>query len=403
MTPSPYRFNRRLLLLAAVASLAALLALPAASPAAKRKVPFGFFGTTLNPEMTDPATVSDGALEQQAALMARSGVETVRITFGSSVIEPARGSYDWGRLDRVIAAAARHRVAVLANLTQPTRWNVSNPADPEWRRYPPLDPAPWAEMMRQAVLRYGPNGTFWAQNPGLPKVPVRQWQIWNEQTAPWHWNSRPWAPSYTALLKATYQAIKSADSGARVVAGSLVAFGSNYAQWDGIRDLYRAGAKRYFDVVAVHPFTNNSVSVSDTAARTVQIIGRVRTQMRSRGDGRKPIILTEMTWPASKGKVPEAGELHFSVTPRGQKARLEAAYAQLIRARTKLRITQAHWYTWATPYDQSSALSVVSFRYSGLNRIQGGSFTRMPLLGTYTGVARRYQGCRKSANARRCR
>ena len=45
----------------------------------------------------------------------------------------------------------------------------------------------------------------------------------------------------------------------------------------------------------------------------------------------------------------------------------------------------------------------MSFRYSGLNRLSGGVFSPMPILGSYTRLAAKYQGCRKSADARVCR
>jgi polysaccharide biosynthesis protein PslG len=97
------------------------------------------------------------------------------------------------------------------------------------------------------------------------------------------------------VLSAAYQAIKIADPGSTVVAGSLVAASAKYAPWDAVRELYRAGAKRWFDVVAVHPFTNNRGSVRLTVSQTLEIVRRVRAQMRRRGDGRKPILVTEMT------------------------------------------------------------------------------------------------------------
>jgi hypothetical protein len=384
-------------------ALALLLTVGAAIPAeaAKRRVPFGFFASVLPPEMSDPQQVSDAAIEQQMALMAASGVETVRISFGSSVLEVAPGVYDWRRFDRLVAAAALHRVAVLGNVSQPTKWNSEQPNNPEWRRFPPKDPRPFAELMRQLVLRYGPNGSFWAQNPGLPRVPIRQWQVWNEQTAPWHWRHRPWAPGYARLLKASYRAIHGADPGAKVVAGSLVAYG-RFAPWDSIGQLYRAGAKRFFDVVAIHPFTNNR-SVSKTVGQTLEFIRRVRAQMRRRGDARKPIILTELTWPAAVGKVPTGGLVSFATTAAGQASRLKAVYRQLARERRRLRVTQAYWFTWATPYDTGGSLSTVSFRFSGLTRLQGGVFSPMPLLNSYAGVAAQYEGCRKSSDARSCR
>ena len=44
----------------------------------------------------------------------------------------------------------------------------------------------------------------------------------------------------------------------------------------------------------------------------------------------------------------------------------------------------------------------MSFRYAGLTRLRNGVFSPMPILRTYTRLARKYEGCRKSADARRC-
>jgi hypothetical protein len=400
------RTLRLTLLIALTASLVMLVATPA--HAAKRKVPFGFFGVVGN-GLENSQVVSDAALEQEMALMARSGVESVRAQFGWPSIETAPGAYNWAATDRLVASAARHRLALLANVWTTPQWASEKPSDPVFWRFPPRDPTLYAELVRQAVLRYGPRGTFWAANPSLPRVPIRRWQIWNEQMAPWFWKRRPWQTSYTRLLKAAYRAIHNADPKAKVVAGSLVAVGGGlvrrggYTQFDGIRDLYRAGAKRFFDVIAIHPFTNNPKSVSDTVWRTLEIVRRVRVIMRRRGDGRKPIILTELTWPAAVGKVPKQRLLGLETTPRGQVARLKAVYRRLVQLRRRLRITETYWYAWATEYDANSPQSDVSYRFAGLTRRTGGIFSPMPILRTYTNVARKYQGCRKSSNARRCR
>jgi hypothetical protein len=233
-------------------------------------------------------------------------------------------------------------------------------------------------------------------------VPIRQWQIWNEQMAPWFWSKRPWAPSYTKTLKAAYQAIHQADRGATVVAGSFVAI-AGYSQWRGVKDLYRAGAKRYFDVVAVHPFSNVPNSVRASIDRMLEIVRRVRVEMRKRGDGRKPIILTELTWPAALGKVPKRRLLGLETTARGQNARLKAAYRKLAVVRRSLHITQAYWFSWATDYNAKSQFTDVSYHFSGLTRRRGNVFSPMPILRTYTNIAATYEGCRKGDDARRCK
>jgi Beta-galactosidase len=395
----PCRFA---LALALVALVTGSFATSADAAKRKRKVPFGFFGTFVPPEMS-PDNFSDATLDRQMAVMARSGVESVRLQLHWSGIEPTPGVYKWRHFDGLVASAARHRLTTLVNVISTPSWASPEPLSPVSERFPPSDANSYAAFMRQLVQRYGPRGSLWRENPRLPYVPVREWQIWNEPMAPWQWNSRPWYRSFTRLLKAAYPAIHAADRRAKVVAGSLVSVG-RYAQWDGMRDLYRAGARRYFDVVAIHPFTNDQRSVRNTVARTIGIIRFVRRQMRKYHDRRKQIYLTELTWSAALGKVPRARLLGLETTPRGQAARMRAAYRQLVRDWRKYRVTQTYWFSWASPYDANSPQSDVSFRFAGLNRLRpNGTFSPMPILRTYGSLAARYEGCRKTSSARRCR
>jgi hypothetical protein len=394
------RVFRLALLAALTASLFAMAAAPAG--AAKRKVPFGFFGTVLPPEMTYPNQVSDAALEAQTGLMARSGVESIRVFVSWAQIQPNALTFNWGPTDRLVAAAARHGLSMTANVMVVPRWASSRPNSQNPSRYIPADLGTFNGLMRQLIGRYGSNGSFWTANPSIPKVPVRKWQLFNEEMAPWMWASKPWPKTYTRLLKSAYPVIHRADRRAKVVAGSLVAVGS-YTQWAGMSALYKAGAKKYFDVVAVHPFTNNPKSLPDTMKRVVAIVKNVRVRMNAHRDRRKPIILTELTWPAAVGKVPRSRLLGLETTKKGQVVRLKAVYKRLAKDRRKLGLTEAYWYNWATPYDSKSPQSDVSFRYAGLTRLRSGVFSRMPILNTYTATAAKYQGCHKSANARRCR
>jgi hypothetical protein len=367
------------------------------STTARRTVPFGFFGTVFNV----PPGISEPVLEQQFTLMARSGVESVRVPVPWSALEPARGAYDWAASDRLVATAARHRIQILANVLRTPTWASERPKAGDPGIWPPRDPAWFAAFMRRLVQRYGPRGTFWAENPAVPRVPVRWWQIWNEPMGLVHWAKRPWAPSFTRLLRAAYTAAHRADPGAQVVAGSLATFG-RYTHWDGARDLYEAGARRYFDVISVHPFTDGSIPVAQSIDRVTRIVQRVRQVMDRRGDARKPVILTELSWPAALGRVPKDRLLGLETTSRGQEQRLRAAYARLARERRRWGVAQVYWFTWASEYDARSPAADVPYRFSGLTRLANGAFRPMPILRTYAGVAARYQGCRKGATARSC-
>ncbi|WDT94128.1 beta-galactosidase [Thermoleophilum album] len=375
-------------------------ALPA--HAAKRKVPFGFFGTVVPPEMFP---VRESTLNKQFALMAWSGVESVRLTFDWASLEPQPGVYVLNDVDKLVRSASRARVQIILNISGTPCWASSAPLDPECRRFPPADShmPRFAALMELLVRRYGSKGSFWSQNRSVPRNPIVYWQLWNEQTAPWHWRAARWASGYTRLLKLAYPAIKRADRRAKVVAGSLVAHGQSYNPWTAARDLYQAGARKYFDAIAVHPFTNDPKSVSRTAWQTTEILRRVRSVMNGAGDKRKPLLVTEITWPAGKGKVPRQARFYMEVTAKGQAQRMRAAFYRLAAWRKRLRLTHVQWYTWGTGYDSVGPTTVMLFRYSGLTKMRGESFKPLPILKTYAAIAAHFQGCKKRSDARRCR
>jgi hypothetical protein len=281
------------------------------------------------------------------------------------------------------------------------KWASSKPNAPFYWRYAPRSPSLFANFMTTLIGRYGPRGSFWTANPTVPKRPIHTWQLFNEQMADFFWATRPWPKSYTTVLKAAYKAIHKGDRRATVIAGSLVAV-SGTSQWTAAAQLYKAGAKRYFDALAIHPFTNNEGSVAGTIDNMLTIVKKVRAVMKRHHDTRKEILLTEFTWPAALGKVPSSRLLGLETTPKGQKIRMKAGYKALVQQRRKLRVTHALWFSWATAYDNKSPQGDVSYRFTGLTRIRGNVFSRMPILRTYTQLASKYEGCKKAASGK-CR
>ncbi|MBV9918921.1 MAG: beta-galactosidase [Solirubrobacterales bacterium] len=386
-------------LAAALIVLTAMVAPVAAQ--AKRRVPTGFFGTVLEPKSGDPAYSSNAALDSTFAVMARSGVESVRVTFAWNQLEPAPGFFDFRASDRIVSDAARHGIHILANLLYTPLWASSSSSQVFGYRYAPRNPQTWATFVSTVARRYGPHGSFWRANPGLPHVSVREWQIWNEQAFNVFWATQPWARTYTQLLRAAYVDIHRADRGAKVVAGSLAADNQSN-QWQQMSALYRAGAKRYFDIISVHPFTQGTIPVSQSVSRAMEIVKFVRDVMRRNGDSRKPIILTELSWPGARGFVNPSRLIGLETTPRGEIQRLSAAYNYLATHQRQTGVTQAYWFSWASTFDPNDVQSDVGYRFAGLNKFANGSFIPQPVLGTYAHLALRFEGCRRKASNGRC-
>ena len=384
------------------------MAAAAPAQAAKRRVPFGFFGVNVSTRLV---IAPNAAVDSQMALMARSGVESVRLALPWTSLEPQQGRFDFSNSDRLMASAARHGLTVLANVWGTPQWASSQPSLSTYPFYysrAPRSPQLFADLMTALVRRYGPRGTFWRDirrlNPArLRPAPIRHWQIWNEQRIRTFWSTEPYAPTYTQLLRAAYLAIHRADRGAKVVAGSMAPIPAS-APWQQAEDLYRAGAKRYFDELSIHAFTAGTVPVRVSIKRMVFTFKLVRDVMKRHGDGHKFIIDTELTWPAALGFVPSKRLLGLETTPRGARSRLTAAYNYLATHMRQTRVRQAYWYIWDSEFNPNWPGSDVGYTFAGLVRaFADGRFVPQPVLRTYTRVAARYEGCRKSSNARVCR
>ena len=375
--------TRASLLLAAVL----LLALPAAGAEARRTVPYGFYGA-----MWDGTGIPSAAdADAQWGRMAASGVESARTVFSWAQAEPEAGQpTDFRAMDRVVRSAALRRIRLLPAVGYTPEWAKEEPG---LDGSPPADPRAYAAFLTRLVGRYGPSGTFWAQNPGVSRRPVREWQIWNEPHLRTFWNysnyrrdDPRWVRAYGTLLRASYRAIKRADSRATVVLAGL----TNDA-WTYLKALYNeGGARRYFDVAAMQTYT----ATPERLLKAVQIFRRVLT---ANGDRRKPIWLTEMSWPAARGRMqPESHQRSLVTTDRGMAERLTKAYALLARHRRarSVGLGRAYWYTWASTYRGGDSI----FRFAGLLKYDGRRFTARPALRAYRRSAARHQGCAKTSS-----
>lgn len=374
----------RRILATATAVLVGVLAV--AGAAAARSVPPRFFGVMAN----GPLEVPGVDLVKEDAVMSATGVETIRMPMQWSHLQPYRkpadvpavdrGRFktiagvptDFSALDAQVGAAARNDLDVLGLVLETPRWAAS---DPSTVFSPPHDVGDYGRVLRALVGRYGPQGSFWAENPLIPARPVRHWQIWNEPSVPRYFAVHGgFAKPYVRLLAAGYAAVKAADRGATVISAGLPNF-----SWRDLESLYKAGlhARGHFDAVAVHPFTGKP---SDS----VRILHRVRAVMDRHGDRRSPIWVTEVSWPSGRGKA--TSNQRWVTTRAGEAEKVGQIYAAYAAAWRSLRLARAYWYTWAsTDRDSPNA-----FDYAGLRTYTpAGRFVDKPAAPAYRAVARR--------------
>jgi Cellulase (glycosyl hydrolase family 5) len=289
-----------------------------------------------------------------------------------------------GGLDLIMSAAAKRQVSVLPVVEYTPGWDATHPGN---HASTPKSAAPYAAFMAALVKRYGPGGTFWSQHPQLPKDPVHMWQVWNEPHFTSYWTTQPFAPSYVALLKAAHDAIKTADPSAKVVLAGLADF-----SWQYLAQIYRQpNARSLFDIVAIHPYTARPQGV-------ITILQRARQVMDKYGDGGKPILATEVTWPSSEGKAPP--QFGVSTTEAQQAQRIAQVMPLLQANRRKLGLMGFYWYTWVG--NESPSKHPYGFDFAGLKKFVIGKTTVKPALAVFAQQALRIEGCRSKTIATRC-
>jgi hypothetical protein len=376
-----------------------LVAFVAIAPArATARVPQGFVGVVTDAQVFDPTV----APSHQMDLMVAGGVESLRVVFNWAAAQPYKSFADvpaaqlgqfsnvngvptnFTDLDRIVGTAAARGLWLLPVVQYAPGWGARDPSN---RYSAPASAVPYANFLTALIQRYGPGGTFWATNPSIRRLPIGMWQIWNEPNFGGYWNVQPnFYPSYLRLLRAAHAAIKAADPRAKVVFAGL----TNFA-WRYLAQFYKLGARGAFDVAAIHPYTGSATGV-------IKIAQLVRGVMNRAGDRNKPILITEFTWPASRGKTKL--QYSFDTDETGQATRLARMLPMLASERFKLGLAGFYYYTWISNYDPANNYP---FDYTGLLKFGSGQASSTPAYSVFRRDALAMEGCRSKASvATRC-
>jgi hypothetical protein len=299
----------------------------AAPASARAAVPAGFWG--VNPV----AVPTDSQVQQIAA----GGVGSIRVPLTWPALQPSAGAGpDWSSFDALVEAPLRHRLQVLPVIWGSPSWVARKAHDLPMARL-----AAWDLLLREAVQRYGPSGSFWTEHSAvskdpLPYQPIRSWQIWNEPN--YFFFSNPVSPTaYAKLLSSSHATISAVDPGARLILGGM--FGTPrqkppraYSAVSFLDQLYkRPGVKDNFDGVALHPYARDTSSLAES-------IDALRTTMKAHDDARTGLWVTEIGW----GSAPTGP---FQKGLKGQARELGRAFKLFAANRQRWRLQGVDWWS----------------------------------------------------------
>ena len=323
-------------------ALAAMLALAglAFTASAAQALPANFWGA-----------VPQSALSvEQYQRVHRGGVDTIRIPINWGAAQSSEGAaFDWSATDSQVSEAARTGIDVLPFLAGVPAWAERLVSVGGGVQVPAKLPvagrakAGWVAFCKAAVARYGSNGTFWTENPGVPFRPLRNWQIWNEPNFKFFVH-KPNPAEYAQMVKISSTAIKGADPSAKVILAGLFAWpkgansktgNHNLFASDFLEGLYKVpGIAAKFDGIALHPYSTKYQLLTPQ-------VEEVREVMKKHHDAGTGIWITELGWSSSPGSAGNS----FAKGPAGQAKQLKGAFSLLVKNQRKWRIQRVYWFS----------------------------------------------------------
>lgn len=322
---------RLLTALVAAAGLIALAAQPAGAAA-----PRSFYGVS---PQTGLSTVD---LDR----MGQGKVGTLRIPLLWSDVDPAApgGDYDFSASDPVVRDAARNGIEVLPFFFGTPAWvandlNGSN-CSSKCAIVAPTTPAAlaaWGAFVRAAVDRYGATGSFWIENPTIPKLPIKAWQIWNEQNSRTFFAPKATPKLYAKLLGAAADSIRAGDPSADIVLGGMPQLqGSRKATpgSDYLADFYDIkGVTTDFDGVGIHPY-------GSTVGKVAGQVDLFTDEIKSAHDKQASLWVTEIGAGSATGGNP------LNRGKSGQAKLVTDSYKYFGKQRKKLDIETVVWFSY---------------------------------------------------------
>jgi polysaccharide biosynthesis protein PslG len=247
----------------------------------------------------------------------------------------------WESFDTVVEAAWQRGLTVLPVLTRsvPTcegpglKKRFLTPSDPDWEA--------WWSWAKQAVERYGVNGTFWAAraNP----TPITSWEVWNEPNLP---TNNPLLGSeekvqpenygnfliYTAAAVRKGAEERKAPSPTVLFGGLFMTGGGNYTSY--LEDVYKVpGVYAVYQGLSVHPYPF-AAKVAGLEAE----IKEVRNTLNGLPWGpSRSLWVTEMGWPTT-------ASVEHGVSESEQASLLAEAFDWLKGAAEAKSISLVTWY-----------------------------------------------------------
>ncbi|MBI2955534.1 MAG: endo-1,4-beta-xylanase [Chloroflexi bacterium] len=255
------------------------------SPVVRRQVQSRSTKIGVHTRLTDE--VEEWKVNKTLAMVREMGASYAVEFFPWAYIEPRKGSFDWKHADMVINRAYAEGLTIVARLDLVPDWARPKNSTPRYLAKEGYQE--FGDFVYAFVKRY--------------KGKVQRFIIWNEPNTAFEWGFQPVSPEdYVDLLQVAYKRAKEADPDAIVLSAGLAPTleKSDLAlnDLDYLQRMYDAGAREYFDAMAVHAYGGKYPPDDPPAPDKLNFarVTLVRQVMERNSDAGKPIVITEAGW-----------------------------------------------------------------------------------------------------------
>ncbi len=244
--------------------------------------------------------VQEAKIRASMQLIRDAGFRFIRQEFPWEDLEPTRqGEFwdnkfnhsTWDKYDRIVELAREYDLEIIARLDHPPNWTRHDGAA-RGNFAPPDDYDAYGAFVQAVVARY--------------RGKIKFYQLWNEPNIYPEWGEQDVnAQDYVRLLKTGYTRAKEADPNAVIISAGLAQTletgPRNVSDLIFLQQMYDAGAKEYFDILAVMNyglFTGPGDHRADASRANFSRPVLIREIMVKNGDANKPMWAMEIGWNA---------------------------------------------------------------------------------------------------------
>lgn len=235
-------------------------------------------------------TATQAELETWFSEMAALGMKHVRFGANWHDIEAVRGTYWWGRVDMMVAAASAAGLEPLLVLLWYPDWAVNFEASGLTYM------TDWTNFCAAVATRYAGR--------------VGAYEIWNEPNLANFWASAD-VETYATFFIPAADAIRAVDAEAKVITAGLAPAGNfpgeTRAPLEFLTRLYELGIAQEADGIGLHPYCFPDMPSSGAEWNLWTLLPQFKGVMATYGDTEKEIWLTEFGAPTgSERGIPES-------------------------------------------------------------------------------------------------